>query len=84
MEIGAFRQRASGSTVLIGLVVQILLAAVLAAVLLVAHRMGHFWLVPTAFAILSGIAIWAYRTLLDPLSRFAQTRRETLAARLCR
>ena len=84
MEIGAFRQRASGSTVLIGLLVQILLAAVLAAVLLVARWMGHFWLVPTAFAILSGLAFWAYRTLLDPLSCFAQTRRETLAAQLCR
>jgi len=84
LEMGAFRQRASGSTVLIGLAAQLALGAMVAVVVLVARWMGQFWLVPIVFVVLSGLAFWAYWLLLDPLSRLAQSRREALCVQLCR
>ncbi len=78
------RQRASQTTVLISLGLQIIVVSIGAAVFWVARHYGNFWIATVILLLLAGISLSAYRMILNRIGGLAQDRRETLVAELCR
>jgi ABC-2 type transport system permease protein len=78
------RQRASQTTVLISLGVQIFVVGVGGAAFWIARLYGNFWIATVILLVLAGISISAYRMILNRMGGLAEERRETLVAELCR
>jgi ABC-2 type transport system permease protein len=78
------RQRASQTTVLISLGVQIFVVGVGAAAFWVARHYGNFWIATLLLLVLAGISLSVYGMILNRMDRLAEQRRETLVAELCR
>jgi ABC-2 type transport system permease protein len=77
-------QRQSGVAALVVLGVQITMAGISAFILVAGKWTGNAWLPAEAFALLAAAAIASYFASLDPLSRLAEAKRETLIETLCR
>jgi ABC-2 type transport system permease protein len=78
------RQRASQTTVLISLGVQLFVVGVGGVAFWIARMYGNFWIATVILLVLAGISLSAYRMILKRMSGLAQDRRETLVAELCR
>jgi ABC-2 type transport system permease protein len=78
------RQRASQVTVLISLALQIVVVSVGATVFWIARHYGNFWIATLMLLLLSAISLSGYVIVLGRMDRFAQDRRETLVAELCK
>jgi len=85
LEFGQMRnQRQSGMAVLVAFGVQITLGGISALILFAGKWTSNVWLPAEAFSFLAIAAIAGYFAALDPLSRLAETKRETLIETLCR
>jgi ABC-2 type transport system permease protein len=78
------RQRASQTTILMSLVVQIVVVGIGVSVFVTAHHHGSFWIAATIFLVLAAITCSGYVLVLRCLDGIALDRRETLLAELCR
>jgi len=78
------RQRASQTTVLISLGVQLFVVGVGALAFWVARMYGNLWIATLILLVLAGISLLVYRMTLNRMDGLAQERRETLVAELCR
>jgi ABC-2 type transport system permease protein len=78
------RQRASQTTVLVSLLVQIVVVGLGATAFLVARSYGRPWIASAIFLALGAISVTAYVIILKKTDRIAEQRRETLIAELCR
>ncbi len=78
------RQRASQTTVLISLGVQIFVVGVGVAVFWIAKSYENFWIATLILLVLAGISLSAYAMILNRMDGLALERRETLVAELCR
>ncbi len=78
------RQRASQTTVLISLGVQIFVVGVGVAAFWIARYYGNFWIATLILLVLAGISLSAYALILNRMDGLALRRRETLVAELCR
>ena len=78
------RQRASQTTVLISLGVQIFIIGVGVGAFWLARLKGSFWIATSLLLILAGISLSGYAMILKRMDRLALARRETLVAELCR
>jgi ABC-2 type transport system permease protein len=78
------RQRASQTTVLISLGVQLFVVGVGVAVFWTARHYGSFWIATLLLLVLAVISLSVYRMILNRIDGLAQERRETLVAELCR
>lgn len=77
-------QRQSGMAVLVAFGAQILLFAISSLVLALGRWTGDRWLPAQAFALLAAVAIGGYVASLDPLTSYAEKKKETLIEALCR
>jgi ABC-2 type transport system permease protein len=77
-------QRQSGMAVLVAFGAQILLFAISSLVLALGRWSGDRWLPAQAFALLAAAAIGGYVASLDPLTSYAEKKKETLIEALCR
>jgi ABC-2 type transport system permease protein len=85
IDFAAFgRQRASQTTVLASLGVQIVVMGAGAAIFLAARSYGNYWIAVAIFVILAAISISIYALTLGKIDSIALERRETLIAELCR
>lgn len=85
LEFGQVRnQRQSGMAVLIAFGVQIVFGAISALVLFAGRWTGNAWLPLEAFTLLAAAAAAGCRASLDSISRFAETKKESLIETLCR
>jgi ABC-2 type transport system permease protein len=78
------RQRASQTTVLVSLLVQIVVVGLGVTAFLVARSYGRFWIASAIFLALAAISVTAYVIVLKNMDRIAEQRRETLISELCR
>jgi ABC-2 type transport system permease protein len=78
------RQRASQTTVLISLGVQVCVVGVGAATFWMARHYGNLWIATLLLLVLAGISLSVYGMILNRMDRLAGERRETLVAELCR
>jgi ABC-2 type transport system permease protein len=78
------RQRASQTTVLISLGVQVFVVGVGVAAFWIARHYGNFWIATLILPVLAGISLSAYWMILNRMDGLALERRETLVAELCR
>jgi ABC-2 type transport system permease protein len=78
------RQRASQTTVLVSLLVQIVVVGLGVTAFLVARSYGRFWIASAIFLALAAISVTAYVIVLKKMDRIAEQRRETLISELCR
>lgn len=78
------RQRASQTTVLISLVVQLVIVAVGVAVFLLAHLYHNFWIATLLFLVLAALSLSVYSVVLKRADMIAKERREALVSELCR
>jgi ABC-2 type transport system permease protein len=78
------RQRASQTTVLISLGVQLFVVGVGVAAFWIARHYGNFWIATLILLVLAGISLSAYLMILNRMDGLALERRETLVAELCR
>ncbi len=78
------RQRASQMTVLISLALQIVVVGVGVSVFWTARYLGNSWVAALLLLLLAAVSLTIYSVVLNRLDRFAQERRETLIAELCR
>jgi ABC-2 type transport system permease protein len=78
------RQRASQTTVLISLGVQLFVVSVGVAAFWMARLYGSFWIATLLLLVLAGISLSAYGMILNRMDGLALARRETLLAELCR
>ncbi len=78
------RQRASQTTVLISLGVQIFVVGVGVTVFWIAKSFGNFWIATLILLALAVISLSAYVMILNRMDGLALERRETLVAELCR
>ena len=78
------RQRASQTTVLISLGVQLFVVGVGVLAFWVARMYGNLWIATVILLVLAGVSLSVYRMILNRMDAFAQGRRETLVAELCR
>jgi hypothetical protein len=78
------RQRASQTTVLVSLLVQIVVVGLGATAFLVARSYGRSWIASAIFLALAAISVTAYVIVLKKMDRIAEQRRETLISELCR
>ena len=78
------RQRASQTTVLISLGVQIFVVGVGVTVFWIARHYGNFWIATVILLVLAAISLTAYRIILNRMDGLARKSRETLVAELCR
>jgi hypothetical protein len=84
LEFGSMKgQRQSGVSVWLMFGAQIVIGAISALVLWTAKLMGNPWLAAEAFAFLAAAAIGGYLASLQPLSEFAEKKKETLIEVLC-
>jgi ABC-2 type transport system permease protein len=77
-------QRQSGMAVLMLFCVQIVLGGIGALILFSGRWTGNPWLPAEAFAGLAAAALAGYFASLDPLSEFAEKKKESLLEALCR
>jgi ABC-2 type transport system permease protein len=85
LEFGSMRsQRNSGVSVWLMFGAQIVMGAISALVLWTARLTGNPWLAAEAFAFLAAVAFGGYLASLQPLSEFAEKKKETLIEALCR
>jgi hypothetical protein len=70
--------------VLVAFGAQILLGGISAPILFAGRWTGNLWLPAEAFVLLTAAAAAGYIASLDPLSRFAEKKKETLIEALCR
>jgi ABC-2 type transport system permease protein len=85
LEFGSMRsQRNSGAAVWIMFGIQILMGGISALVLAAGRWLGNPWLPAESFAFLAAAALGGYFASLQPLTEFAQERRELLIEALCR
>jgi ABC-2 type transport system permease protein len=78
------RQRASQTTVLVSLLVQIVVLGLGATAFLVARSYARPWIASAIFLPLAAISVTAYVIVLRKTDRIAEQRRETLISELCR
>jgi len=78
------RQRASQTTVLISLALQLVVAGVGVSAFWMARYFGDSWLAILILLVLAGMSLIVYGMILNRVDRLALERRETLAAELCR
>jgi len=78
------RQRASQTTVLISLGVQVFVVGVGVAAFWIARLYSNFWIATLILLVLSAISLSAYAMILNRVDGLALQRRETLVAELCR
>ena len=78
------RQRASQTTVLISLGVQLFVVGVGVLAFWIARTYGNLWIATLILLALAGISLSVYRMILNRMDGLAQQRRETLVAELCR
>src|SRR5712692_2128133 len=83
-EFAQYRRRASGVSVLVGLLLQIALMGFFAIAFVLARGFRRAWLLPVILFILSAIAMAAYRVTLDRFTRLASEKREVLITQLCK
>jgi ABC-2 type transport system permease protein len=85
LDYSAFgRQRASQTTVLISMGVQLVVVGVGVAVFWLARSLGKFWIATPILLVLAAFSLFAYVTVLNRIDRVAQERKEALVAELCR
>jgi len=85
IDFAAFgRQRASQTTVLASLGVQVVVMGVGAGIFLAARSYGNYWIAVVIFLLLAAISISIYALTLGRIDSIALQRRETLMAELCR
>ena len=78
------RQRASQTTVLISLALQIVVVGVGVSVFWTARYLGNSWIAALLLLLLAAASLTIYSMVLNRLDRLARERRETLIAELCR
>jgi len=78
------RQRASQTTVLISLAVQLFVVSVGVAAFWIARYYGNLRIATLILLVLAGVSLSAYRMILNRMDRIALEQRETLVAELCR
>ncbi|MGA9904907.1 MAG: hypothetical protein WA676_01455 [Candidatus Sulfotelmatobacter sp.] len=78
------RQRASQTTVLISLGVQLFVVGVGALAFWIARTYGNLWIATLILLVLAGISLTGYRMILNRMDGLALQRRETLVGELCR
>jgi ABC-2 type transport system permease protein len=78
------RQRASQTTVLISLGVQVFVVGVGGLAFWIARMYGNIWIATMILLTLAGVSLSAYRMILNRMDGLARDRRETLVAELCR
>ncbi|MGA7302838.1 MAG: hypothetical protein WBX10_21145 [Candidatus Sulfotelmatobacter sp.] len=78
------RQRASQTTVLISLALQIVVVGVGVSVFWTARYLGNSWIAALLLLLLAAVSLTIYSMVLNRLDRLARERRETLIAELCR
>ncbi len=83
-DFGRFRRRASGVSVLIGLVLQIVLLGGVAILYFLFRLGGKLWLLPVVLLFLSGVMVPVYVATLGRFTRLAMENREVLTSQLCR
>jgi ABC-2 type transport system permease protein len=85
LEFGSMRsQRNSGVAIWIMFGIQVLMGAISALVLSAGRWTGNPWLPAESFAFLAAAAIGGYFASLQPLTEFAQQRKELLVEAICR
>ena len=85
LEFGQMRgQRQSGMAVLTALATQIIVGSVFGVILFSGRWTGNPWLPTEAFTLLAVAAVAGYFAALDPLSRLAEEKKESLIEALCR
>ena len=77
-------QRQSGMAVLVAFGAQIMLGGISTLLFFIGHWTGNPWLPAEAFVFLAAAAIAGYVASLDPLSNYAEQRKETLIEAFCR
>jgi len=78
------RQRASGITALVSVVVVLTVLGTSGAIIAISHLLGRDWLAPLIFLPLAAGAFAVYWALLGRTARLALSRREVLLAEICR
>ncbi len=78
------RQRASQTTVLISLGVQIFVVGVGVTAFWIARSYGSFWIATLILLVLAVVSLSVYAMILNRMDASALRRRETLVAELCR
>jgi ABC-2 type transport system permease protein len=78
------RQRASQSTVLVSLGVQIFVVGLGVAAFWIARHYGNFWIATLILLGLAVISLTVYKMILNRMDGLALARRETLVAELCK
>ena len=78
------RQRASQTTVLISMGVQLLVVGTAVSAFWIARRYGNSWVANLILLLLAVIALYAYRAVLRHIDRVAREHQEMLVAELCR
>jgi ABC-2 type transport system permease protein len=85
LEFGSMRsQRNSGVAIWIMFGIQLLMAGISALVLSAGRWLGNPWLPAESFTFLAAAALGGYFASLQPLTEFAQERKELLIEALCR
>jgi ABC-2 type transport system permease protein len=77
-------QRASQTTALVGLLMQLVVVGMGVSVFSIARYFGNSWIATLLLLVLAGVSLFVYRTILKRMDRLALERRETLVAALCR
>jgi ABC-2 type transport system permease protein len=77
-------QRASQTTALVGLLLQLAVVGMGVSVFSIARYFGNSWIATLLLLVLAGVSLFVYRTILKRMDRLALERRETLVAALCR
>lgn len=85
LEFGQMRnQRQGGMALLLVFGAQLFLGGISTLILFVGRWIGNVWLPLEAFTLLAVAAVAGYRASLDPLSDFAEKKKELLIETLCR
>jgi ABC-2 type transport system permease protein len=77
-------QRASQTTALVGLLLQLLVVGMGVSVFSIARYIGNSWIATLLLLVLAGVSLFVYEMILKRVDRLALERRETLVAELCR
>lgn len=84
-DLAAFgRQRATGATAFVGMLVQVLVVGISFLVIFIAYHFGRLWVAGIAFIPLAAVAFLVYWVILNKAARAAMDRREVLVAEICR
>ncbi len=85
IDFAAFgRQRASQTTVLASMGVQIVVVGLGVGIFMLARSYGNYWIAVLIFLLLAAISISIYVMMLGRMDQIALQRRETLVSELCR